>query len=242
MATFKNKRKLAAVPRETPGNTRNSQSQNTLDPEMAQEYISQVSEKIEGRVTKRFSKEFNQTESRILGALSKLDEFFLNPQVRTCSVAVRGSSRNSDLENQEPNGDRSQNDPYPKVMCSSHHFGILTFSEQEEGPHMVTGVQEEFRNRHHLETAVQEDNPYCSPGTSSGKHKKARSTNQAQFRGENTPATIEPDHILLALQQLATNSNSANFNKNTSRISQLPKSFTTRMPTFDGEIGDFQTV
>ena len=29
----------------------NSQSQNTLDPGMAQEYISQVSEEIEGRVT-----------------------------------------------------------------------------------------------------------------------------------------------------------------------------------------------
>ena len=100
------------------------------------------------------STEFSQREARILGALSKLVEFFWNPQVRTCSVAVRGTSRNSDLENQEPNEDRSQNDPYPGVMCSSHHSGILTYSEQEEGPHMVTGVQEEFRNRHHMETAV----------------------------------------------------------------------------------------
>ena len=44
MATLRNKRKLAAVSRETPENTRNSQSQNTLDPEIAQEYISQISE------------------------------------------------------------------------------------------------------------------------------------------------------------------------------------------------------
>ena len=43
MATLRYKRKLAAVSRETPENTRNRQSQNTLDPEIAQEYISQVS-------------------------------------------------------------------------------------------------------------------------------------------------------------------------------------------------------
>ena len=53
--------------------------------ELTQDYISQVSEEIEGRVTKKLSKEFNKTESRILGALSKLEEFLLNPQVRACS-------------------------------------------------------------------------------------------------------------------------------------------------------------
>ena len=89
MATLRNKRQLAAVSRETPENTRNSQSQYTLDPEMAKEYISQVSEEIEGRVTKKLSKEFSRTETRILGALSKLDEFLLNPQVRTCSGNIQ---------------------------------------------------------------------------------------------------------------------------------------------------------
>ena len=81
MTTLRNKRKLAAVSREIPENTRNSQLQNTLDPEMksSQENISQVSEEIEGRVTKKLSKEFSWTESRILGALSKPDEFLLNP-------------------------------------------------------------------------------------------------------------------------------------------------------------------
>ena len=136
MATLRSKRKLAAVSRETPESTRNSQLLNTLDPEMAQEYISQVSEKIEGRVIKKFSKEFRRTESRILGALSKLDEFLLNPQVRTCSVAVPGASRNSDLENREPTEDRSLNDPCPKVVYSSHHSGHLNNSEAEEYPHI----------------------------------------------------------------------------------------------------------
>ena len=108
MATLRKKRKLPAVSGETPENTRNSRSQNTLDPELAQDYIFQVSEEIEGRVSKKLSKNFSRTESRILGALSKLDEFFLNPQVRTCSVAVQGTSRNSDSEIRETTGDRSR--------------------------------------------------------------------------------------------------------------------------------------
>ena len=76
MATLWNKGKLAAVSREALESTRNSRGQNTLDPESTQDYISQVSEEIEGRVTKKLSKDFSRTESRILGALSKLDDFF----------------------------------------------------------------------------------------------------------------------------------------------------------------------
>ena len=135
MATLRNKRKQAAVSRERPENTRNSHSQNTLDPEMAQEYISLVSEEIERRVTKKLSKWFSRTESRILSALSKLDEFLLNPEVRTCSVAVPGTTRNSDSGNREPNGDRSPNDSCPEARISSHHSVNLNSSEVEEYPH-----------------------------------------------------------------------------------------------------------
>ena len=125
MATFSYRKKLAAVSRETPENTRNSQSQNTLDPGMAEEYIAQVSEEIEWRVTGKHYHEFSRTESRILSALSKLDEFFLNPQVRICSVAVPGTLRNNNSENREPTGDRSLGDPYPEAMfpaCHSSHL------------------------------------------------------------------------------------------------------------------------
>ena len=199
-----------------------------LHPELTQDYISQVSEVIEGRVTKKLSKEFNKTESRILGALSKLDEFLLNPPVRPCSVAAHGTSRNSNSENWETHGDRSSNDPYP------HHSGQLNRPEAETISHTVTETYP------HMVTGAQEEVPYCSPITSSGKQKKARSTSQPQFLSENTPATIEVDQILLALQQLATNSNSANFNNNISRISKLPKSLTTTMPTFDGKSEKFE--
>ena len=234
MATLRNKRKLAAVSRETPKSTRSGRTQNILDPELTQDCISQVSEEIEGRVTKKLSKEFSRTELRILGALSKLDEFLLNPQVRTCSVAVPGLSRSSNLENQGTNEDRPSDDPEPEVEYS------FPPSRAETDPHMVTGVTRENRQHPRMTMGTQEEIPYCSTSTSSGKQKKARSTSQPQFRSENTPATLEADQILLALQQLTTNSNSANFNKNISRISKLPKSLTTTMPTFDGKSEKFE--
>ena len=245
MATLRNKRKLAAVSRETPESTRSGRAPNVLDPELTQDYISQVSEEIEGRVTKKLSKEFSKTESRILGALSKLDEFLLNPQVRTCSVVAPGTSRSNNLENQGTNEDRPSDDPGPEVEFASPISGA------ETNPHMVTGVTEQTRNDPHMVTGVTrefrphmametQEIPYCSTGTSSGKQKKARSTSQPQFRSDNTPATLEADQILLALQHLATNSNSANFNNNISRISKLPKSLTTTMPTFDGKSEKFE--
>ena len=178
-----------------------------------------------------------------MGALSKLDEFLLNPQVRTCSV-FQGATRNADSENRETHGDLSSKDPYPEWGYFHHHSGQLNNPEAdtvtEPYCHMVTGAKEEIRHNSHTMTATQEEIPYCSPTTSPGKRKKARSTSQPQFHSENTPATIEADQILLAPQQLATNSNSANFNSNISRISKLPKSSTTTMPTFDGKSEKFE--
>ena len=138
MATLRNKRKLAAVSRETPDGSRSSRGQTVLDPELTQDYISQVSEEIEGRVIKKLSKEFSKTESRILGALLKLDEVLLNPQFRTCSVAVQETSGNANSENRETHGDRSSNDPYPELGYFPHYSGQLNSSEAETNSHMVT--------------------------------------------------------------------------------------------------------
>ena len=90
------------MPRETQEYPRNNQSQNSAAPGITEDYIAQVSAEIEGKVTKKLSQEFSWTESRILGALSKLDEFLLNPQIRTFSGTVPGAFRNADVENQEP--------------------------------------------------------------------------------------------------------------------------------------------
>ena len=107
---------------------------------------------------------------------------------------------------------------------------------------MVTGVTEQVRNQRDILTGSHEEVMYCSPSTSSGKQKKNRSTSQPQFRSENTPPTIEADQILLALHQLANNNNSANFQNNINRISKLPKSLTTTMPTFDRKSEKFELL
>ena len=121
MATLRNKRKLAAVTRETQEeNPGNGQSRNTSVPRINEEYITQVSEQIEGRVTKKLSREVSRTESRILGALSKLDEFLSNQQIQTHSKTVPGTFRNTNVENQGTNEDDSQSDPHPEegLFCS----------------------------------------------------------------------------------------------------------------------------
>ena len=136
MATLRSKRKLAAVTSETQEeHPRNGQSRNTSIPRINEEYLTQAFEEIEGRVTKRLSQEFSRTDSRILGALSKLDEFLLNPQIRTHSGTVPGTFRNTNVENQEPNEDRSQDDPHPDVgpsVCQSRHS---IDSDTDEAPH-----------------------------------------------------------------------------------------------------------
>ena len=115
MATLRNKRKLAAVTRETQEeNPRNGQSRNTSIPRINEEYITQVSEEIEGRITKKLSQEFNRIESRISDALSKLDEFLSNQQIQTHSKTVPGTFRNTNVENQGTNEDDSQSDPHPE--------------------------------------------------------------------------------------------------------------------------------
>ena len=249
--------------------SRNGQSRNTSIPRINEEYITQVSEEIEGRITKKLSQEFNRIESRISDALSKLDEFLSNQQIQTHSKTVPGTFRNTNVENQGTNEDDSQSDPHPEAgifrgqttqnsgptdcrdmvtgvtgeICQCRDMLTGIQGEIRQCRDMVTGDSEEMRNGLDMVTAVQEEIPYCSSGISSGKQKKARSTSQPQFRSENTPATIEADQILLALQQLATNSNSANVNNNSSRIPKLPEPLTTTMmPTFDGKSEKFEMV
>ena len=116
MTTFRNKRKLAAVTRETQEqHPRNGQSPYTSVPRINEEYITQVSEEIEGRVAKKLSQEFSRTASRVLGPLSKLDEFLLNPQIRTHSGTVPRTFRNTNVENQGTNDGDPQSDPHPEA-------------------------------------------------------------------------------------------------------------------------------
>ena len=250
--TTRNKRKLAALNKENcEEHPRSNLAQNSSAPRSQEDYITQVSEEIAGRVTKRLSKEFSRTENRILGALARLDDFLMNPLLPGYSGATPEPTRNALSNNQGTNEDDCQNDPHPEAGL--FHGQTTRYTGPEEGHDMVTGATETNRNRYdmvtgateqignyHDTTGVHEKVTYCSPSTSSGKQKKNRSTSQPQFRSENIPATIEADQILLALQQLANNNNSANFHNNINRISKLPKSLTTTMPTFDGKIEKFE--
>ena len=236
--TTRNKRKLAALNKENcEEHPRSNLAQNSSAPRSQEEYITQVSEEIEGRVTKRLSKEFSRTENRILGALARLDDFLMNPLLPGRSGTTPEPSRNTFNTSQGTNEDDSQNDPHPEAD-HTHGYDMVTGVQREGiyGRDMVTGATEQIGNYHDT-TGVHEEVTYCS---SSGKQKKNRSTSQPQFRSENTPATIEADEILLALQQLANNNNSANFHNNVNRISKLPKSLTTTMPTFDGKTDKFE--
>ena len=124
MAKLRNNR-LAAVAREKQEeHHKKSQSRNTSALKINEEHITQVSEEIEGKVTKKLSQEFSRTESCILVTLSKSHEFLLNPQIRGHSGTVPGAFRNKNVENQEANGDRSQNVRHREVgpsVYASHH-------------------------------------------------------------------------------------------------------------------------
>ena len=179
----------------------------------------------------------------------------MNPLLQGHSGTTPETSQNMFSINQGTKEDDSQSNPHPEA-------GLLT-SDREDRHDIVTGVQRERKRerergresswprhgdrsyRNESESLRHGDRSqrritYCSPSTSSGKQKKNRSTSQTQFRSENTPVTIEADQNLLALQQLANNNNSANFQNNINRISKLPKSLTTTMPTFDGNSEKFE--
>ena len=100
---------------------RNIQARNKNSYRIQEDYITQVSEKIDGRVKKKLSQEFSRTESRILGALSRLDDFLQNPQPRASSGTVPETFQNLSTENQGTNENSSQHDPHPEVGASLSH-------------------------------------------------------------------------------------------------------------------------
>ena len=97
---------------------RSSLAQNTKVPRSQGDYITQVSEEIEGRLTKKLSKEFSRTESRTLGAISRLDEIFLSPPIQGHSGSAPETSRNVLGTNHGANEDYSQSEFHPEARVS----------------------------------------------------------------------------------------------------------------------------
>ena len=139
-----NKRKLASLKKENcEEHPRSNLASTSNVPRSQEDYITQISEEIEGRVTKKLSQEFSRTENRILGALATLDDFLINPLLQAHSGTTRETSRNIFSINQGANEDDSQSDPHPEA-------GLLT-SGQEDRHDMATGVE---RERAHRRTTI----------------------------------------------------------------------------------------
>ena len=90
MASLRKKRNMAALNNENnEEHPRSNLARNSIVPRSQEDYITQVSEEIEGRVTKKLSREFSRTENRIFSALSRLDDFLMNPLIQGHSGTLR---------------------------------------------------------------------------------------------------------------------------------------------------------
>ena len=137
--TTRSKRKLAALNKENcEEHPRSNSGQNSNAPRSQEDYITQVSEEIEGRVSKRLSKEFSRTENRILGALARLDDFLMSPLLQGHSGTTPEPSRNAFSTRQGTNEDDSQNDPHPEADL--FHCQMKRNSGPADGRDMVTGA------------------------------------------------------------------------------------------------------
>ena len=79
MKNTRNKRRLAEIQDNFEEDNSQSSSRERSQADLNENYITQVSQEIEGRIAKKLSQEFSKRESRILGALAKLDNFLTNP-------------------------------------------------------------------------------------------------------------------------------------------------------------------
>ena len=92
---IRNKRKLAALNKEICEEHPNSNlAQNSKVPRSQEDYLTSVSEEIEGRVNKKLSQELSRTENCILGAQARLDDFLMNPLLQGHSGTTPETSRN----------------------------------------------------------------------------------------------------------------------------------------------------
>ena len=140
--TTRNKRKLAALNEEKSEEPpRSNWAQNSSVPRSQEDYITQVSEEIEGRVTKRLSKEISRPKNRILGALARLDGLLMNPLLPGRSGTTPEPTRNALNTSQGANEHDSQNDLHPEAGL--FHGQMTQNSGPKDGHDMVTGVQRE---------------------------------------------------------------------------------------------------
>ena len=86
-------------------------AQSSNAPRSHEDYITLVSEEIKGRVRKKLFQQFSRKENRILGALSRLDDFLMYPLIQGHSGTALEMSRNAYGKNQG----NPQSDPHPEA-------------------------------------------------------------------------------------------------------------------------------
>ena len=112
----RNKRKLAALNKENcEEHPRSNLAQNSNVPRSQEDYITQVSDEVERRVTKKLSQEFSGTENRILSALARPDDFLMNQLIQGHSGTAPETSWNVFSIAQGTNEDDSQSNPHPEA-------------------------------------------------------------------------------------------------------------------------------
>ena len=84
-------------------------------PRSQEDYITHVSEKSEGRVTKKLLQEFGRTENRISGALARLDDFLIKPLSQGRCGTAPETSHNAFGTNQGANEDDSQSETHSEA-------------------------------------------------------------------------------------------------------------------------------
>ena len=127
---MRDKGKLAAVNKENcEEHPRSNLAQNSNVHRSQEDFISQVFEEIEDNLTEKLSQEHSRTESRILGALSRLDDFLVNPFFQGHSGTTPETSRNTLRKNQGLNEDDSQSDLHPEA-------GVCQSQTTNSGPHL----------------------------------------------------------------------------------------------------------
>ena len=151
MAT-RNKRKLAALNKENCGeHPWSNLAQNSSVPRWQKDYITQVSEEIEGRVTEKLSQEFSRTEDRILGALARLDDVLMNPLIQGHSGTAPETSRNAFSISQGTNEDDSQSNPHPEAGLFNNQ---MTENSGPEDGHDNSLPHVRWKKDHPLEQCV----------------------------------------------------------------------------------------
>ena len=127
---------------------------------------------------------FSRTEDRILGKLSCLDDFLMNPLIQAHSGTAPETSRKAYGTNQGTNEDDFQSHLHPEAGIfqsqTTHNSGpedghnmVPGFRKESLSGHdVVTGVHKETPYGHDMVAGVYEEVPHCFPSTSSGKQKK----------------------------------------------------------------------